>query len=261
MKRHVQYPGVRKWSGNDLLELQGEGLSISDQFFSQYGDCIICGCRVEGNSIAAGLVSIGGMTLPLDAIETVEVFPVYLVEAEEHFQREYADDVVRDIAVRHYAKAVQAKPESGSYIEITADGAATFFDKLQASWLSDILKQLEALKKADKTLGEAIELLKEADTEAAKRITALEKKMPSYLDHIPTVNDDGYDIGVEVWTVDEYGNRTFWKCHDNTEGKAVWKRTGEGSGGGGGAHSGAVYLTGQTDFTKACVIIKEGYLK
>ena len=117
------------------------------------------------------------------------------------------------------------------------------------------------MKKADKTLGEAIELLKEADTEAAKRITAVEKKMPSFLDHIPTENDDGYDIGVEVWTVDEYGNKTFWKCHDNTEGKAVWKRTGEGSGGGGGAHSGAVYLTGQTDFTKACVIIKEGYLK
>lgn len=233
MKRHVQYPGVRKWSGNDLLELQGEGLSISDQFFSQYGDCVICGCRVEGNSIAAGLVSIGGMTLPLDAIETVEVFPVYLVEAEEHFQREYADDVVRDIAVRHYAKAVQAKPESGSYIEITADGAETFFDKLQATWLADILKKLTELKNTDKSLNDAIALLEQEDVAAGKRITALEKKMPSYLDHIPTVDDDDYGIGVEVWTVDEYGNKTFWKCHDNTEGAAVWKRTGEGSGGGG----------------------------
>lgn len=260
MKRHVQYPGVRKWSGNDLLELQGEGLNISDQFFSQYGDCIICGCEVNGGGITAGLVSIGGMVLPLDAVETVEVFPVYLVEGEEHFQREYADDVVRDIAVRHYAKAVQAKPESGNYIEITEDGAATFFDKLQASWLTDILNRLEALKQADKTLQEAITLLKQADTEAGKRITALEKKMPSYLDHIPTVDDDGYGIGVEVWTVDEYGNKTFWKCHDNTEGQAVWKRTGEGSGGG-GSYGGAVYLTGQTDFSKATILIKEGYLQ
>lgn len=260
MKRHVQYPGVRKWSGNDLLELQGEGLSISDQFFSQYGDCIICGCEVNGGGITAGLVSIGGMVLPLDAVETVEVFPVYLVEGEEHFQREYADDVVRDIAVRHYAKAVQAKPGSGNYIEITEDGAATFFDKLQASWLTDILNRLEALKKADKTLQDAITLLQQADTEAGKRITALEKKMPSYLDHIPTVDDDGYGIGVEVWTVDEYGNKTFWKCHDNTEGQAVWKRTGEGSGGG-GSYGGAVYLTGQTDFSKATILIKEGYLQ
>lgn len=75
--------------------------------------------------------------------------------------------------------------------------------------------------------------MKEADRKAAERIVTLEKKMPSYLDHIPTVNDDSYFVGVEVWTVDEYGNKTFWKCHDNTEGKAVWKRSGEGSGGGG----------------------------
>ena len=168
--------------------------------------------------------------------------------------------MVRDIAVKYFAKVVQVKPEDGDCIEIQETGASTFFDKVNAVWLTNILKQLEDLKKADKTLSDAIELLKQADVEAGKRITALEKKMPSYLDHIPTVNDDGYDIGVEVWTVDEYGNKTFWKCHDNTKGKAVWKRTGEGSGGG-GSHSGAVYLTGQTNFTKASIIIKEGYLK
>ncbi len=261
MKRHVQYPGVRKWSGNDLLELQSEGLSVADKFFSQYGDCIICGCQVtDGSGITAGLASIDGMVLPLAAIEQVEVFPVYLVKAEEHFQREYADDVVRDIAVKSYAKAVQAKPESGGYIEITEEGAATFFDKLQAAWLADILKKLTELKNTDKSLNDAITLLKQEDVAAGKRITALEKKMPSYLDHIPTVDDDGYGIGVEVWTVDEYGNKTFWKCHDNTEGAAVWKRTGEGSGGG-GSYGGAVYLTGQTDFSKATIIIKEGYLQ
>lgn len=259
MKRHVQYPGVRKWSGDDLLELQSEGLRIADDFFAQYGNCVICGCAVSETGIAAGLASIDGMVLPLAATE-VEVFPVYLVRNEEHVQREYADDKVRDIAVRYFASVAQAKPENAGYIEIAASGAATFFDKLQAAWLTDILKQLEVLKKADKTLSEAIILLKKIDEAAGKRIDTLEKKMPSYLDHIPTVNDDGYYVGVEVWTVDEYGNKTFWKCHDNTEGKAVWKRTGEGSGGG-GSYGGAVYLTGQTDFSKATIIIKEGYLK
>lgn len=259
MKRHVQYPGVRKWSGNDLLELQSEGLSVADEFFSQYGDCIICGCQVSDGGITAGLASIDGMVLPLAAVDTVEVFPVYLVKAEEHFQREYADDVVRDIAVRCYAKAVQTRPESGGYIEITEGGADTFFDRLQAKWLKDIVNKLTELKNTDKSLGEAIVLLNQADTAAVSRIDALEKKMPSYLDHVPTVDDDGYGIGVEVWTVDEYGNKTFWKCHDNTEGAAVWKRTGEGAGGG-GSYGGAVYLTGQTDFSKATIIIKEGYL-
>lgn len=260
MKRHVQEPGVRKWSGNDLLDLQGEGLTVADSFFSQYGNCVICGCQVTENSIAAGLASIGGMVLPLAALEKVDVFPVYLIKAEEHIQREYADDVVRDIAVRYYAKPVQVKPEGTDYIEIPEGGASTFFDKINAVWLVSIVRQLEQLKTADKTLSDAITLLKKTDTETGKRITALEKKMPSFIDHVPTVDDDGYDIGVEVWSVDEYGNKTFWKCHDNTEGKAVWKRSGEGSGGGGG-YGGAVYLTGQTDFSKATILIKEGYLK
>nr|DAY79724.1 MAG TPA: hypothetical protein [Caudoviricetes sp.] len=259
MKRHVQYPGVRKWSGNDLLELQSEGLRIADGFFSQYGNCVICGCAVSETGIDAGLVNIDGMVLPL-AATSVEVFPVYLVKDEEHVQREYADDKVRDIAVRYFAKVVQAKPSDAGFIEITADGSSTFFDKMEAVWLTDILNRLESLKKADKSLSDAIELLKDADRKAAERIVTLEKKMPSYLDHIPTVNDDSYFVGVEVWTVDEYGNKTFWKCHDNTEGKAVWKRSGEGSGGG-GSYGGAVYLTGQTDFSKATIIIKEGYLK
>lgn len=259
MKRHVQYPGVRKWSGNDLLELQGEGLTVADSFFSQYGNCVICGCQVTEDSIAAGLVSIGGRVMPLTAQGNIQVFPVYLVADEEHIQREYADDVVRDIAVRYFAKAVQAEPESGDYIEVPEGGAPTFFDKINAVWLLNIVKQLEQLKTADKNLSDAINLLKTADTTAANRITALEKKMPSFLDHVPTVEDDDYGIGVEVWTVDEYGNKTFWKCHDNTEGAAVWKRSGEGSGG--GSYGGAVYLTGQTDFSKATILIKEGYLK
>ena len=205
MKRHVQEPGVRKWSGNDLLELQGEGLAVADGFFSQYGNCVICGCQVKENSIAAGLVSIGGMVLPLQAVETVEVFPVYLVKAEEHIQREYADDVVRDIAVKYFAKVVQVKPEDGDCIEIQETGASTFFDKVNAVWLTNILKQLENLKKADKTLSDAIELLKQADVEAGKRITALEKKMPSYLDHIPTVNDGNVPAKVRVVAVHTAG--------------------------------------------------------
>lgn len=259
MKRHVQFPGIRKWSGDDLMELQGEGLSIADRFFSQYGNCVICGCTVSEGSISAGLVTIGGLVMPFETATGIEVFPVYLVKDEKHIQREYADDVVRDIAVKYFAKVVQTEPESGEYIEVPEDGVSTFFDKINAVWLSSIVKQLENLKTADKNLSDAIVLLKAADTAAAGRITALEKKMPSFLDHVPTVDDGGYGIGVEVWTVDEYGNKTFWRCHDNTEGQAVWKRSGEGSGG--GSYGGAVYLTGQTDFSKATILIKEGYLK
>lgn len=258
MKRHVQFPGIRKWSGDDLMELQGEGLSIADRFFSQYGNCVICGCTVSGGNISAGLVTIGGLVMPFEAVTGIEVFPVYLVKDEKHIQREYADDVVRDIAVEYYAKKVQEKP-AGDYIEITETGTHTFFDMIKSTWLTGILSQLKDLEKKDKDISEAIELIQSGDKETVARLVKLEKKMPSSLDHLPTVDDDNFDIGVEVWTVAAGGAKTFWKCHDNTKGAAVWKPSGEG--GSGGSYGGAVYLTGQTDFSKASILIKNGYLQ
>ena len=127
MKRHVQEPGVRKWSGNDLLELQGEGLTIADGFFFaiwQLRDMRLPGQGKQHRRWAGKYRRHGASA---QAVETVEVFPVYLVKAEEHVQREYADDVVRDIAVKYFAKVVQTKPEDGDYIEITETGAATHF--------------------------------------------------------------------------------------------------------------------------------------
>ena len=259
MKRHVQFPGIRKWSGDDLMELQGEGLSIADRFFSQYGNCVICGCTVSDGDISAGLVAIGGLVMPFEAATGIEVFPVYLVKDEKHVQREYADDVVRDIAVEYYAKKVQEKP-TGDYIEITATGAPVFFDMIKSTWLTGILDQLTDLKNKDKDISDAIELIKTGDTATGDRLVKLEKKMPSLLDHSPTVDDDNFDIGVEVWTVAANGAKTCWKCHDNATGAAVWKPSGEG-GGGSGSYGGAVYLTGQTDFSKASRLIKNGYLQ
>ena len=258
MKRHVQYPGIRKWSGDDLIELQSEGLLVTDKFFSQYGNCVITGCEVSENGISSGLVSIGGMIMPFEAVTGIEVFPVYLVKDEKHVQREYADDVVRDIVVEYYAKKVQEKP-AGEYIEVAADGVPRFFDSLQTTWLTEILNKLKELAKTDDDIWKAIKVLQEFDVKAGDRLTKLEKKMVSFLDHKPTVTDDGYDIGVEVWTTAENGAKTFWKCHDNTKGAAVWKPSGEG-GGGGGSYGGAVYLTGQTNFSKASILIKQGYL-
>ena len=54
MKRHVQYQGIRKWSGDDLLELQSEPLRVLDNFFAQWGNCVICGCVPSDNAISAG---------------------------------------------------------------------------------------------------------------------------------------------------------------------------------------------------------------
>lgn len=293
MKRHIQEPGVRKWSGNDLLELQSEPLRIADGFFSQWGDCVICGCAVSAGTLGAGLASIGGLTLPVSETE-VRVWPVFLVADEEHIQREYADDVVRDIAVSRFAKVVQTRPEEGTpYVEIAEDGTPGFFEKLRAAWLTELkaavtdlrgkvrnntdgltalaqvldghtakLSGIESLitslQQADLLLADDITDLEAADITHEGRIGSLENKMPREIDHIPGVNDSGYAIGQEVWFTGTDGNKTFYKCHDNTAGAAVWRESGEGSGG--GSHSGAVFLAGTTNINEATVLIKQGYI-
>lgn len=245
MKRHVQEPGIRKWSGNDLLDLQGEPLKILDAFFSQWGDCVICGCETTKDTLAAGLVSIDGLTLPVLPTE-VKVWPIYLIAAEEHVQREYADDVVRDIAVNRYADVVYTKPDTGvAFIEIAEEGPKGFFEGMRALWLTGIKnalalykEQITNLKTADTNMSNAISDLTKSDVAKGKRILALESWLPKELDHIPNAGDDTYGIGQEVWVENGDGSRTFYKCHDNTEGAAVWKESGTGSGGSGTDSSG-----------------------
>ena len=126
MKRHVQLPGIRKWSGDDLLELQGESLKVLDDFFSRKGNCVICGCEVTDKNISAGLVTIDNIVMPFKGGST-EVFPVYLVSTCTDVTREYLDNIVRDIAKQYEAGLSTQKPSVG-YIEIKPDSVPTFFD-------------------------------------------------------------------------------------------------------------------------------------
>lgn len=140
MKRQVQEQGIKKWSGNDLLDLQGEPLKVLDGFFSQWGDCIVCGCKPKGNALTAGIVSIGGTVMPLRETQ-IQSWPAYLIAAEEHLQCEYADGQERDIAIDRHAVIVTGKPTDGiPYIEIQQDGEQQpgFFELLDARWLDEL---------------------------------------------------------------------------------------------------------------------------
>lgn len=292
MKRHVQEPGVRKWSGDDLLELQREPLSVLDQFFGQYGDMVIKGCEIdqEAGTVSAGLVAISGKDVdgkdtykvcPFSGATGVKVFPVFLALKFTEFTRDYDDTVVRPIAYQYEAELLAVKPADRPCLELSVDGRVQFLDVIQDALhrfvSDDDRKKWDAKataghthtiataekagfmstsdrKKVDK-LG-SVEDYQEGETVAGK-VGVLEKKMPVPLDHEPGPTDDNYYIGSEVWTIRADGAKRFWKCHDNTKGAAIWKPSGEG---GGGSYSGAVYLTGQTNFSKASIIIKEGYL-
>lgn len=47
MKEHVQDYGVRKWAGDDLIELQAEPLSALQALVAPYAPCILTGCELE----------------------------------------------------------------------------------------------------------------------------------------------------------------------------------------------------------------------
>lgn len=292
MKRHVQEPGVRKWSGDDLLELQGEPLAVLDQFFGQYGDMVIKGCEIdqEAGTVSAGLVAISGKdaegkdaykVCPFRGATGVKVFPCYLALKYTEFTRDYDDTVVRPIAYQYEAELLTVKPTDRPYLDLSVGGRVQFLDVIQDALhrfvSDDDRKKWDAKataghthaiatekiagfmgvldrKKTDK-LG-AIEDYAAGDTVAGK-VGVLEKKMPGLIDHDPGPTDYNYYVGSEVWTVREDGSKRFWRCHDNTKDAAIWKPSGEG---GGGSYGGAVYLTGQTNFSKASILIKEGYL-
>ncbi len=266
MKRHIQLPGVRKWAADDLLELQQEGLKILDKFYGQYGDMVIEGCRIdkEKGTISPGLVGLTGKdhegkttykVCLFKGAESIEVFPVYLTLSFTEHTRDYLDAVVRPIAYEYEASLQMVRPTEGNYLELSENKEVGFLDVIQNA-LHRFVTDIEKLKV--EKLGD-VESYGENET-VANKINTLEEKMPSFLDHEPTELDDKYHIGVDVWTLTTDGNKKFWRCYDNTPGAAVWKEFGTGAGGG-GSYGGAVYLTGQTNFNKASIIIKEGILQ
>lgn len=121
MKRHEQSTGVRKWSGDDLIELQDEGLKVLDDYLSLKGNVVITGCKVDEDIISAGLVSLGGKVMPFEGVTDVDTFPIYLIADISIEQREYVDGAVKNIAKSYKAIVVTEKPES-DYIEIGEDG-------------------------------------------------------------------------------------------------------------------------------------------
>lgn len=220
MKRHLQELGVRKWSGNDLLELQSEGLSVLDGFFAQYGNCIISGCEVVENSICEGLVSIDGMVLPFDGAIDIHTFPVFLKKSETHSQREYADGVVRDIAVQYYAEMVFVKP-ADSHIVIALGDNVRFFDKVNSGLLEEMSNSIETLRVKDIVI---MNILQQLD------IPTLTSE-PTFETLTYNKEDKTYNfwIGQQCRVYNSEAQKyTFYQLYNIVNGVADWQTLGKG---------------------------------
>lgn len=144
MKRHTQTVGVRRWAGDDLVELQSEPMKVLDAFFAEHGPCIIEGCAVaaagdNSYNVAAGLVALEAedadgvrrvMAMPFAGVSGTPL-PVYLVPEAETVTDVYDDGKVHPIAYDYRATATAVKPSEGSFLTIGTKGGVRFTDAVQ----------------------------------------------------------------------------------------------------------------------------------
>ncbi len=142
MKEHVQKPGVRKWAGEDLLELQGESLTAIQALVEPYAPCIIQGCEVTGTagnySVSAGIVALRGSDVEgNDVVKIVRfdgytgaVLPIYLCIKVTPYMRVYADEENKPIAYEYTAEAFTNEPADIPYLKIDASGGSRLVDTI-----------------------------------------------------------------------------------------------------------------------------------
>lgn len=145
MKEQVQKTGVRKWAGQDLVDLQREPLAAITALFEEYVSCIIKGCDViqKGTTytITPGMVALSGVdqngqttfkVAPFAGVDGVTL-PVYLTLTYSIVERPYADLKVKPIAYDFRATATGVRPTDRPYIEIGTAGGTRFVDAIQNS--------------------------------------------------------------------------------------------------------------------------------
>ncbi|NLF42659.1 MAG: hypothetical protein GX587_08185, partial [Bacteroidales bacterium] len=135
MKRHKQLPGVRRWFGQDFIDLQQEALNAIEGLLAPFNSCVLKGCEVSGTdpkTINPGLVlfTSGSGTERLSIIAEFagasglpSTFVRFLVPEEEEISRLYDDGIVKPIAIHQRAVLTSVEPSTGAYIAIASSGS------------------------------------------------------------------------------------------------------------------------------------------
>ena len=143
MKEHFQDYGVRRWAGDDLIELQGEPLEAIQRLVEPYAPCILQGCGLnrEENRIEPGLVALWKMG-PDKVRECVKIarfggcpahtLPVYLTLECRPEERVYMDGGSKVIAYQYTARetTVRGEAEDNCPLTITAEGGPRLVDAM-----------------------------------------------------------------------------------------------------------------------------------
>ncbi|WP_297096359.1 hypothetical protein [uncultured Draconibacterium sp.] len=136
MKRQVQSPGVRKWFGDDWINIQDEILAVLEGFFGDYEQqFILTGCEVNGSDIGAGIVGLidgNGFHLCRFAGAQGVAWPVYFHPEKVIENREYLDLEAKPVTETWQVATNNA--DGGGYFQLKQDGtSARFADAIQTS--------------------------------------------------------------------------------------------------------------------------------
>lgn len=152
MKEQVQEPGVRKWFGDDFINLQTEQTDAAKALFSDFGNAVISGAGVTNNgngtyTIAAGIAFLldstganGKLCRITTRIFAAANFPVYLVQASIDsaaiggYGRLYKDGNSKNIVVEYFGNLVTVNPGHANYLSFTtATVSRRYRDAIQDS--------------------------------------------------------------------------------------------------------------------------------
>lgn len=152
MKEQVQETGVRKWFGDDFINMQNELSNAVTALIGKYGPCVLSGCELTVNQ-GEGTYTLGdGFAYLLDENgENGKICRVYaqtfgwagpwfLFQASRDktdvpaYGRTYKDGNTKNIIVEYYGKYDYSQPAHANYLQISEVGVVnTFRDALQSA--------------------------------------------------------------------------------------------------------------------------------
>ena len=154
MKEHAQEYGVRRWAGDDLIELQSEPLEAIQKLVEPYAPCIIQGCEVNAaeKRIAPGMVALWeldednrkkGVKIARFEGCVTQSFPVYLTLKRTPEERVYVDGKNKPIAYDYTAQntTVENEVKDKFPLKITEDGGPRLPESLTVNFTAATIRE------------------------------------------------------------------------------------------------------------------------
>ena len=158
MREYVQQPGIRRWYGDELTELQSQVLNPLQDFLSQYSDCVLQGAEVIATGaqsptgalygVSKGLIGMNtpdGYKIATLAAITSTLLPLYVNIQKSTVNATYENDPLgnpgpyTNDGAYDYVAVVSGTPPTGNYLTITENGISpdfvtAFYTRMNGAW-------------------------------------------------------------------------------------------------------------------------------